>query len=100
MRINHPESFVWWARRNKGNVFRYSCDECRTIIPLKNRVAQSKRKCPGCGEPITIETIDEMLDRIEPERRQIIRNEFTMQIVVAILIVLGGFLLLISKHFI
>jgi len=95
--INHAESFVWWARRNKGNLFIWRCG-CGTDTGIKNRVVMGKRKCPGCGDPITLEGIDRSLEQDEVTRLQTIKNERFTQFITTVVIVTFGILFILIKH--
>lgn len=65
---NPAESFVWWQQQFKGRTFPYMCRSCGTVIPLRQRVTQSRRACPGCGQGISVKRIDEQIHEREPER--------------------------------
>ncbi len=72
--LNPSESFVWWQQRRTGHTFPFKCQRptCPVTIQLRHRVAQAKRKCPGCGQAITLEAIDKQLELMEPERQRIL----------------------------
>lgn len=74
--MNYPEAFVWWQQSMHGGKFPFQCcgPDCGLTIPLKNRVSQSSRRCPGCGTKITLEAIDDQLLEWERDRRKQIKE--------------------------
>ena len=62
--------FIWVANRHRNRRFPYLCSGCGETLGINQRVALSKRKCPGCGSPITIESIDLQSDRLEDQMTQ------------------------------
>jgi putative FmdB family regulatory protein len=40
-------------------MYHYRCPNCGAALELRQRVTQSKRKCPKCQTPIVTEVIDE-----------------------------------------
>lgn len=72
--IHFPQAFDWWRERYHGRRFPFEC-ECKIETGVLQRVTQTKRRCPNCGEPVTTEAIDHQLRRWEPERQRIMEME-------------------------
>ena len=72
--IHFPEAFDWWRKRYHGRRFPFEC-ECKSKIGVLQRVTQTKRRCPNCGELITTQAIDDQLTTWEPERQRTIETE-------------------------
>jgi len=71
--MNYAAAFLWWRNGFHGRVFPYRCRGCDNEIPLRSRVTQTRRSCPGCGRQFDQRDIDQQLDDWEPERQRILR---------------------------
>lgn len=67
--LNYPQLFIEAAQKNQGNKFLYICPKCSVEIGLRQRVTLNQRKCPGCGHPISVFSIDQQI-KTEWERKQ------------------------------
>ena len=73
--IDHQAAFEWWKSRAQNSLFPYVCPSCGTVVPLRNRIVVSKRRCPKCSEEISLTKIDAILDISESDRQQKIQSQ-------------------------
>ena len=54
------------AKKSPNGEFQYYCTNCGTIIGIKKRITQNKRRCPECGVYIKVLDIDEQVKKEYP----------------------------------
>lgn len=82
----------------RGYQISYECPECRTELQFRKRVTMTKRRCPHCNHPVTVEEIDRQLyEKIVVHRKQVKKMFKGCLIVLVVLFVSSMLFLALTK---